>query len=91
MTNQPKFHWQFAERAGATVVDSVNNTVGKGHLIRLDGGIGRTGNAIHLTSQESQITLGKDAGQFGTSDFTMKWTRQPVVPGSNLSACCLIS
>lgn len=70
MTNQPRYHWQFDERQGTSTVDTVSGvrsqlfkTAFKGH--------GRIGNAIHLAGGDAHVNLGKEVGQFGTSDFTV--------------------
>ncbi|MGD1940565.1 MAG: LamG domain-containing protein [Leptolyngbyaceae cyanobacterium] len=70
MTIQPKYHWQFDEREGVRTVDTVSSiqaTLSKAEL----NGHGRISNAIHLLKKDSHINLGKEVGQFGTSDFTV--------------------
>ncbi|MEM0979389.1 MAG: LamG domain-containing protein [Cyanobacteria bacterium P01_H01_bin.58] len=70
MTAQPKYHWQFNERQGTTAVDDVSGvqaTLSKAEF----NGHGRIGNAIHLLKRDSHVNLGKEVGQFGTSDFTV--------------------
>ncbi|MBE9069082.1 LamG domain-containing protein, partial [Leptolyngbya cf. ectocarpi LEGE 11479] len=70
MTVQPKYHWQFNERQGTTTVDTVNSVQSRLFKSALKGH-GRIGNAIHLLSKDSHVNLGKEVGQFGTSDFTV--------------------
>jgi hypothetical protein len=70
MTVQPKYHWQFEERQGTRAVDVVSGvkaTLSKAEL----NGHGRIDNAVHLFSKDSHVNLGKEVGQFGTSDFTV--------------------
>ena len=70
MTVQPVHHWRFEEREGTTAVDDVSGvqaTLSKAEL----NGHGRIGNAIHLLKKDSHVNLGKEVGQFGTSDFTV--------------------
>ena len=70
MTIQPKYHWQFNERKGRVahdVIGGVKASLAKAEL----NGHGRIGNAIHLLKKDSHINLGKEVGQFGTSDFTV--------------------
>ena len=70
MTAQPKYHWQINERQGTTAVDDgsgVQATLSKAEF----NGHGRIGNAIHLLKRDSHVNLGKEVGQFGTSDFTV--------------------
>jgi hypothetical protein len=70
MTVQPKYHWQFDERQGTSVVDTVSGV--QSHLSKTAfEGHGRIGNALHLLSKDSHVNLGKEVGQFGTSDFTV--------------------
>ncbi|EKV00199.1 laminin G domain-containing protein [Leptolyngbya sp. PCC 7375] len=70
MTVRPKYHWQFNERQGTTTVDTVNSVQSRLFKSALKGH-GRIGNAIHLLSKDSHVNLGKEVGQFGTSDFTV--------------------
>ncbi|MEL7070869.1 MAG: LamG domain-containing protein [Cyanobacteria bacterium J06581_3] len=70
MAVQPKFHWQFEEREGTTAVDNVSDIIATFSNAEFDGH-GRIGHAVHLLKKGSHINLGKEAGQFGTSDFTV--------------------
>ncbi|MEM6452535.1 MAG: LamG-like jellyroll fold domain-containing protein [Cyanobacteria bacterium P01_D01_bin.105] len=70
MTIQPKYHWQFSEREGTTTVDSVSNIKATFSKAEFDGH-GRIGPAVHLLKKGAHINLGKEVGQFGTSDFTV--------------------
>ena len=70
MTTQPKFHWQFAEREGKLLRDTISGVEGSFHQASLIGH-GRIGNAIRLNRKDSRVNLGKVVGQFGTSDFTI--------------------
>ncbi len=70
MTIQPKYHWQFNERKGRGAHDAIGGV--KASLAKAElNGHGRIGNAIHLLKKDSHINLGKEVGQFGTSDFTV--------------------
>ncbi|MBE9070155.1 LamG domain-containing protein, partial [Leptolyngbya cf. ectocarpi LEGE 11479] len=70
MTVQPKYHWQFNERQGTTTVDAVSGDQSRLSKATLKGH-GRIGNAIHLVGGNAHVNLGKEVGQFGTSDFTV--------------------
>ena len=70
MAVQPQYHWQFNERQETTTVDTVNSAQSSLFKAALKGH-GRIGNAIHLLSKDSHVNLGKEVGQFGTSDFTV--------------------
>ena len=70
MTIQPEYHWQFKEREGSLVKDSVNGVEGKFHNVFWQGH-GRTGNAIWIRGNNSNINFGNLAGQFGRGDFTV--------------------
>lgn len=67
----PKHHWQFKEREGANVPDSIGGVVGKGDKIRQDVGVGRIGESVQLSGSDSCITFGDGVGQFGAGDFTV--------------------
>ena len=69
MAIQPTYHWQFNEREG-TVTKDINGVEAK--LVRCTLQLhGRIGNAIKLNGKNSALYLGKEAGQFGTNDFTI--------------------
>ncbi|MEL6778148.1 MAG: LamG domain-containing protein [Cyanobacteria bacterium J06597_16] len=70
MTVQPKFHWQFEEQKGTITVDNASDVKATFSNAEFDGH-GRTGPAVHLLKKGSHINLGKEVGQFGTSDFTV--------------------
>ncbi|NEZ66433.1 hypothetical protein D0962_27355 [Leptolyngbyaceae cyanobacterium CCMR0082] len=70
MTVRPKYHWQFNERQGTTTIDTVNSVQSRLSEAAFKGH-GRIGNAIHLLSKDSHVNLGKEVGQFGTSNFTV--------------------
>ena len=77
MTIQPKYHWQFDEREGVRTVDTVSSiqaTLSKAEL----NGHGRIGNAIHLLKKDAHVNLGKEVGQFGTSDFTVAFSMKNI-------------
>ena len=72
MTVQPNYHWQFAERKGATTIDAIesvtaklSNTTWLGH--------GRIGSAIKIDGRvkNSRIVFDQKVARFGTSDFTI--------------------
>ncbi|MEM6452534.1 MAG: LamG domain-containing protein [Cyanobacteria bacterium P01_D01_bin.105] len=71
MTIQPKFHWKFRDKSGATTtVDSISKV--KASLFEAKpSGHGRIGRAMHLLEKKSHVNLGKAVGQFGTGDFTI--------------------
>lgn len=70
MTIQPTFHWQFDEREGNVALDAMSKAEGRFHRATL-GGHGRIGHAVRLHEQDSRISFGNAAGQFGTGDFTV--------------------
>lgn len=71
MTIQPKFHWQFRDKSGATTtVDSISKVKARLSEAR-PSGHGRIGRAMHLLKENSHVNLGKAVGQFGTGDFTI--------------------
>ncbi|ESA36374.1 egf domain-containing protein [Leptolyngbya sp. Heron Island J] len=72
MAVQPNYHWQFEEKQGTTVVDTVSgvkaklsNTTWLGH--------GRIGSALKIDGRvkNSRIVFDQDVARFGTSDFTI--------------------
>ncbi|NJN19732.1 MAG: hypothetical protein HC822_27595 [Oscillochloris sp.] len=70
MTVQPTYHWQFNEGAGSVSTDRISGvkaTFAKSAL-QLHG---RIGNAVLVHGGSGAINLGKEVGQFGTSDFTI--------------------
>ena len=69
MTVQPTFHWQFNEREGSVTRD-VNGVEAELHGCSLEQH-GRIGNTIKLNGKDSELFLGKEAGQFGTGNFTI--------------------
>ena len=71
MTIQPKFHWKFRDKSGATItVDSISKVKASLSEAR-PSGHGRIGLAMHLLKKNSHVNLGKAVGQFGTGDFTV--------------------
>ena len=71
MTVQPKYHWQFEEKEGSIVRDTISGVEGRLHRSISWGGHGRIGKAVRFPSRESRIVFGHEVGQFGTSDFTV--------------------
>ena len=71
MTIQPKFHWKFRDKSGATTtVDSISKAQARFSDAR-PGGHGRIGLSVHLRKKNAHVNLGKAVGQFGTGDFTI--------------------
>jgi Concanavalin A-like lectin/glucanases superfamily len=67
----PKYHWTFAEIGDSVTNDTVSNATAQLSSV-VQSGQGRIGNAIALNgSDSSYISLGREIGQFGRSDFTV--------------------
>ena len=77
MTIQPTYHWQFNERKGNTARDAIGGVQASLAKAELNGH-GRIGNAIHLLKKDSHVNLGKEVGQFGTSDFTVAFSMKNI-------------
>jgi hypothetical protein len=58
----PKHHWQFKQREGSNVPDSIGGVVGKGHKIRQDVGVGRIGESVQLIRGCTQLAREPDRG-----------------------------
>ncbi|MEM6256445.1 MAG: LamG domain-containing protein [Cyanobacteria bacterium P01_D01_bin.156] len=71
-TPSPKYHWQFDERQGTTIVDTVSGIQAKLSNVSWLGH-GRIGNAIKLDGRvkNSRIAFDQNVARFGTSDFTV--------------------
>lgn len=83
MTIQPKCHWQFNERKGNIARDAIAGVQASLAQAELNGH-GRIGNAVHLLRKDSDVNLGKEVGQFGTSDFTVAFGMRVIsaLPGN---------
>lgn len=70
MTVQPTYHWEFSEREGSVTKDRISGV--EANMVRCSLQLhGRIGNAIHVNGKNGALYLGKEAGQFGTDDFTI--------------------
>ncbi|MEM6453070.1 MAG: LamG domain-containing protein [Cyanobacteria bacterium P01_D01_bin.105] len=82
MTIQPRYHWQFEEREGRTTTDIVSGIQASSFNAELTGH-GRIGNAVQTLGKTAYINLGKEVGQFGTSDFTVAFGMKSIVSHGN--------